>query len=223
MKATLKLLILLFISLSCTKAIAQQEYSHSQKVSFQVRAGANISNVRANHDDISIEGDDKVGFNIGVIADISLGKDFYLHPGVLFTTKGVKVDDIEMETSIFEAEMNAMYIQIPIQVGYKMQFQNWDNRFGISLGPYFAYGVAGKTDFIARRGGTNTTVNTFDSNFMWNKFDMGIGIELYFELKKVVFTGGVETGFTRAWKKEYLTDNINPRNDNVYLCIGYKF
>lgn len=221
MKAT-GICLFLFMFLSCMNVLAQQEDTSSRKVLFQVRGGINISNVRATHDNVTFEGNEKVGFNIGAIADIPLGKDFYLHPGLLFTTKGVKVDDILVEDTYYKADMNAMYIQIPLHVGYKMQLERWDNRFGMSLGPYLAYGIGGKTDYTTKRGKASIGIDTFGSDYMWNRFDVGIGFEIYFELKRLVFTTGAEAGFTRTWKKEYLTDNINPRNSNYYICVGYK-
>lgn len=221
MKTILRFFFLLFVLANCMGLTAQED--SPKRVSFQPRVGMNISNVTATHDNITIEGDEKVGFNIGALADIYLGKSFYLQPGLVFTTKGTKVDDIYIDGNTFEAKMNAMYLQIPLYASYKLQLNKWDNRLGFSLGPYFAYGVGGKTDYSLAGNKTSISIDTFDSDGMWNKFDVGLGLEIYFELKRIVFTMGGEVSFTRAWKKEFIADGITPRNNNLYYCVGYKF
>ncbi len=59
------------------------------KTSFGIRAGVNFQNLNGKDlNDDKLENKLKTGFNAGVNAEIPVGIDFYLQPGLLFSTKG---------------------------------------------------------------------------------------------------------------------------------------
>lgn len=107
------------------------------KTTFGIRAGVNFQNINGEDAD----GDDldfgmKTGFNIGVNAEIPVATDFYVQPGVLFSTKGAKDkddDDIKVKLS---------YIEVPINFLYKPVLGT--GKLLLGIGPYVAFAVGGK-------------------------------------------------------------------------------
>jgi hypothetical protein len=106
------------------------------KTAFGIRAGVNFQNI--NGEDASGEDWDyklKTGFHVGVDVDIPIAQDFYIRPGVLFTTKGAKLDDDE-------TKINLSYIEVPIGFAYKPMLGT--GRLILGIGPYVAFAVGGK-------------------------------------------------------------------------------
>ena len=86
-------------------------------VSFGLRAGVNFQNLNGkNASGGNLDNKMKVGFNAGVTADIPVAApDYFVQTGLLFTTKGAKV-----EPGVGPAnKVNLNYIEIPITFLYK--------------------------------------------------------------------------------------------------------
>ena len=198
-----------------------------KKVTFQVRGGLNFSNLTASYDDDygydQDNADAKFGYNIGIYADIPLKNNWYMLSGLLFTSKGAKIDNAYIsDFGTADLSMTAMYLQVPAYVGYKIQLPNNNLKLGLAGGLYFAYGVAGKTtakSYSIRE----IEFDTFDSDGLWNKPDVGIGIEASLELENIIFVVGSEAGITKAWKRSRLSDNVYVRNSVATLSVGFKF
>lgn len=107
------------------------------QTTFGLRAGVNFQNINGKEFDGSdVEGKLKTGFNIGVNAEVPVAPDFYLQPGVLFTTKGTKhKDDDDIKT-------NLSYIEVPINFVYKPTLGT--GKLILGIGPYVAFAVGGK-------------------------------------------------------------------------------
>lgn len=204
---------------------AQEETESSlqkKRITFGIKGGLNLSNLTAYHDGDNYREDLKVGFNIGPTVDFHLSKEFYLQSGLILSTKGAKVKDIDIMGTNYNCKMNAMYLQVPIYFAYKATLPNSTNKIVIAGGPYFAYGIGGNSTFESRSGTKSNSIDTFD-DWLWNKADVGIGLEVALELEKLVFTLGSDVSLTRVWKHEYLTRNLNVHNNVSYISIGYKF
>ncbi|WP_029905257.1 porin family protein [Prevotella sp. 10(H)] len=224
MKTILKVLPILLVLLLASNNARSQFFVEKKKTThFQIRGGMNLTNVSAWKNDHGFKsGKVIIGYNGGVITDIMLGNsDVYLQTGLTFTTKGAKVKKLSLATDNVEAKMQAMYVQLPVYFTYKFHFPG-DTHFGFAMGPYVAYGVAGKTTYTSFTDAKETKIDTFGDKGLWNRPDVGLGIELQVELPKFVFVVGSDTGLTKAWKREELRDNLKIRNNSVYFTIGYK-
>jgi len=110
-----------------------------ESTTFGLRAGVNFTNVNGK----DFEGDKiednklKTGFHIGVNAEIPVAPEFYIQPGVLFTTKGAKDDESK-------AKSNISYIEVPINFLYKPELGG--GKLLLGVGPYVAFGVGGKVN-----------------------------------------------------------------------------
>jgi Outer membrane protein beta-barrel domain len=120
-------------------------------VSFGIRAGINFQNLTGKD-----EGGDKysnklkTGFHIGGNAEILVAPDFYLQPGLLFSTKGARYKNIDRS-------INLSYIEIPVNFIYKPVLG--EGKLLLGVGPYAAFAVGGKF----KSGGVSSDIN-FGSN-----------------------------------------------------------
>lgn len=216
----------MLISASYTHAqhgISELPYS-PKKVTFGIRGGLNISNLTTNYDNEVYNEKVKFGYNIGATMDCHLAKDFYIRTGLGLTSKGAIVKDLRFEEVSYESKMNAVYLQVPIYFAYKTFFRGTsDMKVSIAGGPYVAYGVAGQSTQKTQTGTVVGKADTFGDGWVWNKPDIGVGIEVSLEVKKIVFTLGTEGGLTRAWKSDAFQGNPYTRNSASYLSVGYNF
>jgi hypothetical protein len=130
MKAKIWALALGMIALG-TAAKAQDEGT-----TFGIRAGVNFQNLNGEDEDgRDLDNKLKTGFHVGVNAEIPVAPEFYLQPGVLFSTKGAKSDDPD-------AKVNISYIEVPINFVYKPELGT--GKLILGIGPYVGIGIGGK-------------------------------------------------------------------------------
>jgi len=193
-------------------------------VSFGVNAGVNLSNAHVEDHIGDIKA--RVGFQVGVTAEYALTDAFYLQSGLSFTTKGFKNEYGVAESSIsynVKHTVNEMYLQLPVKAAYK--FPVMDNmNIVFNLGPYFAYGVGGKTKTeINNRVGTiegtikDDKYNTFSDEGL-KRFDFGLGAGVGAEFGQIVVGLNYELGLINIAREDG-----NVKNRNASLTLGYRF
>jgi hypothetical protein len=107
------------------------------KTSFGLRGGVNFYNITGkNKDGDKLENKLKTGFNVGLNADIPIGIDFYVQPGVIFSTKGAS------EVNGTDYKLTFSYIEVPVNLLYKPELGS--GKLLLGFGPYVAFGVGGK-------------------------------------------------------------------------------
>jgi len=109
--------------------------SYAQSTTFGLRAGINFYNI--NGKDLTgdkLNNNLKTGFHVGGNAEIPIGVDFYVQPGVLFSTKGAAGDN--------DDKVNLSYIEVPVNLLYKPDLGT--GKLLLGFGPYVAFGVGGK-------------------------------------------------------------------------------
>src|SRR3990170_5379360 len=125
----------LFIAV-CATLFSTAIFAQS-KTTFGIRAGVNFQNLNGkNAADDNWDNKLKTGFNAGVNAEIPVGIDFYVQPGLLFSTKGAKLEDSD-------TKLNLSYLELPVTFIYKLELGPGGMVLG--FGPYAAYAVGGKT------------------------------------------------------------------------------
>ena len=163
-----KILLLVVASLLSISAI------NAQNLSTEVVAGLNVSNWGGFNS--------KAGFHAGVRFELalpSLAEGVYTNAGLLFTSKGAKLDLGDLGAG----KANAYYLELPIHIGYKYALSNSFAIFG-DVGPYVGVGLFGKakstyTEYYYDEYYTETeTTNVFDE---MKRFDMGVGLRVGFE------------------------------------------
>ena len=164
-KRTMKKLVLTMLF----GLIALAGYS---QVRWDVQLGMNFSNMTKADDAKMLP-----GFKVGLGMDYAFTDVWSLKSGLMFESKGYKVD---------EEKARPIYMQIPVMAAWKANITE-DIKFIVNAGPYFAVGLGGKY----KEG--NSDIKLFSSDGMnMKRFDLGIqwgiGVELS-ERYIVNFTG----------------------------------
>ena len=84
-----------------------------EKVRLGVEAGMTVNTIKNYYDDA----DRKVGFDAGLRVDVNFTDNIYLGTGLQYMMKGVKSSG-----KGWESKVNTGYLQIPIHVGYRYDF-----------------------------------------------------------------------------------------------------
>ena len=173
-------------------------------VSLGLKGGVNFS--RANGDITK----NKSGFNAGLTLDLNLPAGWAIMSGLEITTKGTKFKESDVS-------VNAMYLQLPIHLGYKFGVPG--AKFHFDFGPYFAQGIGGKT----KNSYLGEKVNTFD---YYDKFDwgLGLGVGVTF-LGKIQIRMGYDLGLKNIAGKFKEEDGVDAKfkNRNAYVSAGLMF
>lgn len=225
-----KLLIVIACVLAAVNGV------NAQGVNFGVRAGMNVANAGGDFKDEMKDVDFKsrVGFHVGVIADVELSEKFYLQPGLYFTTKGLKFED--KEGMGYEEKYNLNYLELPILASYRFNLS--DNvQWQINAGPYFAVGVGGKvkgTDF----DGSDKFEYKYDAFGVADedsdeekgglkRFDAGLSFGTGITYNKIYFGIKYDLGLANIADKKAWTDENGKgqkiRNRNFAISVGYTF
>lgn len=110
------------------------------KTTFGINAGVNFYNINGKDEDGDKEnGKLKTGFNAGVNAEIPVGIDFFVQPGVSFFVKGAK------DINGTDSKINIGYVEIPVNFLYKPELGT--GKLLLGFGPYAAFGVTGKVKY----------------------------------------------------------------------------
>jgi hypothetical protein len=183
----------------------------SAQVSLGVKGGINMSNLYG--DELDNE-NVKIGFNVGLLADIDFSFNSAIQTGLFFTTKGYKYDSGNLDYT-----ENLMYIQLPVHYAYKIDVTP-GTRVVFHAGPYAAYGVGGSRKLDAGELGSLEVDKIFgDGMLQYKPFDVGLGLGVGAEFGPILVDLGWDMGLVNISN----TSNGNVKNQNAYLSVGYKF
>ena len=209
----------------------------AQEVSFGIRAGVNFQNINGKDaDGDKLENKLIPGFNAGLTVDIPVAPDFYVQPGLLFTTKGAQVGEVNGDIIDGTAKLHLSYIELPINFLFKPALGSGYMLLG--FGPYLAYGVGGGFNVDANIGDFNYN-GDWDVEFT-NEVDYGNDPVDKYYVKPfdagANFIIGYETGMglsaqlnAQLGLLEMLPDNkaietdATQRNTGFGISLGYKF
>ena len=195
-------------ALFATTTIAQK------KITYGIRAGINFQNLNGkDNDGDKLHNKLKTGINLGVNAEIPAGIDFYVQPGLLFSTKGAKYDIANAEV-----KRNLSYIEIPVYFLYKPELG--DGRMLLGFGPYAAFAVDGNI-----KSGNNNIDIEFGNDIGENKrFDAGANLLAGYEFKnKISFQLNAGLGLVNMYNRPDNDNKTSLKNTGFGLSVGYRF
>lgn len=207
-----KSLLLIAFILFLLKVNAQES------IKLGVQAGLNFSKYTA------ADLDYNTGFNLGITAQKNLlNSPLYLSSGLFITKKGGK-EDLTPDN----LKINAYYLELPMHIGLKQRLSNSFTLYE-EVGPYFSYGLYGKTKTDGYDGTLNydgdskkvhvdaTSQNTFS---YLKRFDMGVGLKIGIEFKnRYNLSMGADWGLLKV---NSIRDT-KAKNFNFSINLGYKF
>ena len=201
------------------------------RTTFGVRAGVNFQNITGKYgNDVKMKNDLIPGFNVGVNAEIPIAPTFFIQPGVLFTTKGAKLE--ENSSQSYTATTHLSYIEIPVNLVYKPLLGT--GRLIAGFGPYVDFGVGGKIKY----DGTNApadkdikfqkSVSGSDNNSYGYYRGFGAGANMLFGYEfanKLSFQLNAQLGLTdiNPETEASMSNNAKATNTGFGISAGYRF
>ncbi len=205
-----KLIAIAAVALCAASANAQVSFwdanTPEKTINIGPRVGLNISSITGDIEDVK----SKVGFNIGAAVEFNLIKSFGINTGLFYTTKGTKTKGVDITA-------NAGFLEIPVMASYRLNFTE-DTQLQVNFGPYFAYGINGKT--TVKEDGDKRKYDTFgDDGLGLKRFDCGLGVGTSLAISKFVFGVNYQFGLTNLSDD----DDASVKNSNVSISVGYNF
>lgn len=169
---------------------------------FGIRGGLNASNI--SFDKLSERGE-RLGFHVGVFADVPVVPDFFsLQPELSYSIKGTAYDVLNERQSL-----NMNYVDFHLPVAFKL------STVDLQVGPFASYLIS-KPDFTV-----------FDENRVvvdaFNAFDAGLTAGLSFNFNKVLLGIRYNQGFVNVSKDNAETLLGKGKNAVGQVSLGYRF
>ncbi len=223
MKKLFKLTILTLFLLGGIKTMAQN---------LEIKSGLNLSTMHFKNQGGTYSDDFKLAprYILGVTHEFSLSKSFSFEPGLIFSSKGYKIDSYypvptySGEYIPIDESAILNYIDIPISLRYTTSIKK--TQFFGGLGPYLAFGISGKItreEYDIDGQGTIVYDRTVDykgemnKDGQWKRFDYGIQAGLGVILQRVVCRINYSYGLANIAQYEDTTNN----NRIIGISLGY--
>ena len=202
-----------------TSAYSQTSTTSTElgNTTFGIRAGINFQNLNGKDaSDRNLKNKMKVGVNIGANAEIPVAEDFYVQPGLLFSTKGAKIENTD-------TKVNLSYLEIPINLLYKPVLG--DGNLLLGFGPYIGFAVGGKigdTDIKFEKEVSQAEAATGAYS---KRFDAGANLLVGYELSSRISAQlNAQLGLVNIQPKVTgLDTDAKTKNTGFGISIGYRF
>jgi hypothetical protein len=201
--------------------------AQSETTTFGLRAGVNFQNITGKAiDGSSLNNKLKTGFNIGANAEIPIAQDFYVQPGLLFSTKGAKG-----KSGSGLDHISTSYLEVPVNLLYKPVLG--DGKLLLGFGPYLGVGVAGKVKYdngnsstIKFKGSVSQSDYQNNDGAYLKPTDLGANFLAGYELgNRLSLQLNAQLGLTKINPKiqGVTSDPSSYKNTGFGLSLGYRF
>ena len=207
MKTTLKSLLVLFLMFAFTGTQAQ--------VKFGPKVGMNLSTMTLKSSGLSFDPKMLVGFHAGLVSEIGLTDNLKLQPGILYSSKGSKYEITLFEES-FDFTMAPAFIEVPVNLMYS--FGPGDTKFNVFAGPYFAYGIGGKSKSDGES--EDISFGTSEDDDM-KPLDIGVNFGVGVNIKGFLISAQYGLGLTNLSTED--TGDTEIKNQVIGISVGYLF
>ncbi len=230
----MKKVYLLMLSVLLSGAVIAQ----TDAPKFGIRAGVNLASQTTSTPDLDETSASRLSFHFFGYTEIPLSSSFSFQPGIGLSGKGAKIDQSESVSEMgfnlaytAKGTVDIMYLEIPLNAIYKSK------GFYFGAGPYFAYALSGKQDYVinivASDGQGNTESSSVAENGKVNfgneegqddykTTDYGLNFLAGYQLKNN-FTIGASYGLGLANIAPKNEDDIKAKNKVISFSIGYAF
>jgi len=168
----------------------------------RLKVGLVSSNLTEDLDDFSFESQN--GFEVG--ADLLLGSQFYIQPGVSFELVRNEIDPIDPDADI-DTDFNVSRIRIPVMVGYRLFDPEEDINIRLFAGPEASF-------VINRDFDSNLSLTDDDFNDVLWAGHVGAGLDILIFFIDIGYTFGLSDVF------EDVEDS--PRNNLFHGNVGVR-
>ncbi len=220
------ILVLPVLLLWMTGAYGQMGNMELGATTFGIRAGVNFQNLNGKDGDgDKLENRLTTGFQVGVNAEIPVATDFYVQPGLLWSTKGARGENSGLTEDL---KVQLSYLEIPVNFLYKPVLGQ--GRLLLGVGPYVAIGVGGKLKMgdISRNIEWEkeiTTAQAISGTPYFRRTDAGANLLFGYELSNGLSTQlNAQLGLTNINPEVAgADDNSTLKNTGFGVSLGYRF
>jgi hypothetical protein len=194
---------------------------HTTAQSFVVKGGFNLNKIYvADEDDTySDEYDMKPGFHFGAAVEIPINSNLMFEPGIMFITKGVKMDDPDYEVS---SKVNLNYLDLPLLLKASTSNNEGLGFYG-ALGPYIGIGLNGKatSEYDGEEESNDIEFGSDEDEDDLKRLDIGISIGGGIEFSSFQFGVSYDYGLMNIATYQDYGNTI--KNRVLKFTLGYKF
>ena len=198
----------------------------AQKSSAILKGGVNFANISNNDDGGYDDNRMLTSFHVGVLADLNLTEFLALQPGLLYTGKGIK-----LENDAQEVTFSPRYLELPVNLVFKTPTGN--AKFFVGAGPYVAMGIGGKfkgegiidfeEDIRFSDDDPLTPEEEGAGAFRVRRFDYGLNGIIGIEASNLVISAGYGLGLAKIQSGSDSNDDQNNKHRVFNLSLGFKF
>ncbi len=200
-------------------------FGQSNRIKLALEAGVNYSSSTEKTEPLDKE--NMFLPQVGFIVNYTLSDKFLLQSGLVYNMKGQKAEGngdkqgIQVDGSV---KLTQHVLQVPILASLKFISGNNINCF-FSTGPYFAYGIGGKTDAKGYVNGTpfEKESDTFGDAKILKHFDSGLKFKISTEITHFSVSLSYEMGIMDIGNKNIMGGDVDYKNRVSSLTIGYIF
>jgi hypothetical protein len=231
---TMKTKIILSILL-----LAVVSYSSVQESSLFLKGGLNITNVSTTSDGKVNNANALASFQVGFLPDLPVAKYVSLQPSLLFTGNGAKVQSGQPgDDNYYKATSNPYYIELPVNLIFKIPLGTDNTNIFFGEGPYIAMGVAGKNKVEGNLGGVafngSKNIKWSDADPMTfneqegagfgvlRRFDYGLNGTAGFQLDKILIGINYEYGLAKLQSTDNSSSDDKNKNRVFSVSLGFK-
>ncbi|RYY56284.1 MAG: PorT family protein [Chitinophagaceae bacterium] len=201
----------------------------AQKSSAIIRGGVNFANISNSDDGGTSDSRMLTSWQAGIIGDLNLTDFLAIQPGLLYTSKGVKVES--GDGALYQKlTFNPQYLEVPVNLVFKTPTGN--AKFFVGAGPYAAVGIAGKFKGEGVFGFSNKIEYSDDDPltaeeegagaFRVKRFDYGLNGLVGIEASNLVITANYGLGLAKIRSGADSNDNDNNKHRVFSLTLGFK-
>ena len=193
-------------------------FSAAAQTSIGFRAAANLSNVdfslNENGSELT-EPQSRLGFGLGLVAEIGLSDLFAIQPELYFTQYGYRMDETFFDEKM-EAKIRYNYLQLPL-LG-KVSIGSETFKVNFLAGPYFGYGI-GDLTYEVKVGEYEEKESISWDEAENNRSDLGLTGGLGVSFGMISLDARYQYGLSNMIKEPADNEKINNRNFQVGLSF----
>jgi opacity protein-like surface antigen len=206
MNMNMKKILFTALALSvCSTAVLAQ-------TSFGIKAGPDFASITTKSNGSKHTGKILTGLMAGVYANIPLAPQFYVQPSLLYEGKGSKDAFYGADTKV---RLN--YLTLPVDLLFKPEMPNGSGAWIVGIGPYFGYGISGKSS-----GDDVSGDDPFKTEGGLKRFDAGANVQLGYEMASG-FNIGLEAELGLVNLESSGNSDNSARNTSFGVTVGYTF
>jgi long-subunit fatty acid transport protein len=202
-------------------AVFAFSFANAQDVKFGAKAGLNMTSIAGDTSDFG-DVSSKIGFQVGVFAEIKISDKFAIQPELLYSAQGAKASYVDTyKVGGFNVDVNVKatqklaYLNIPVMAKYFVA-EGFSLEAGLQIGFLMS---ANREDTKSAFGLSDT--DSYDNKELFNSTDFAFNVGAGYDITENINLGlRYSIGLSNILKDS--GDNkIN--NSNFALALGYKF